>query len=48
MQLIQQEATQCGYDFHNGFPYRLTRSDMRFPALWMEPPILTLVIGRKE
>ena len=48
MQLIQQEATQCGYDFQNGFPYRLTRSDMRFPALWMEPPILTLVNGRKE
>lgn len=48
MQLIQQEASQCGYDFRNGFPYRLTRSDMRFPALWMEPPVLTLVNGRKE
>lgn len=46
--LIREEAEKAGYDFHNGFLYRIARSNLRFPALWMEPPILTGVEGRDE
>lgn len=46
--LIREEAERAGYDFHNGFAYRIARSNLRFPALWMEPPSLTGVEGRDE
>ena len=45
---IQQEAEKSGYHFRNGFLYRITRNDLTFPALWMEPPSLTDAIGRHE
>ncbi len=48
LQLIHQEALKSGYDFQNGFVYRISRADLRFPALWMEPPVLTQMNGRKE
>lgn len=48
LSLIKQEADQSGYDFRNGFLYRITRNNLQFPALWMEPPSLTEVVGRQE
>lgn len=46
--LIRQTAREAGFAFGTGFPYRIARTSLTFPAMWMEPPLLTAREGREE
>lgn len=45
---IEKAARQSGYEFFQGFPYRMNSITVRFPALWLVPPKMTRIDGRRE
>lgn len=46
--LIREETEKIGYHFQSGFPYRMIRTRLEFPTLWLEPPSLIETEGRNE
>lgn len=46
--LIREESEKLNLNFYSGFPYRMIRNRIQFPALWLEPPTLIETEGRNE
>lgn len=44
-----REAVQlCNYKFHTGMEYRINTEIKQLPAIWINPPELISIKGRKE